>query len=160
MKTSVRLMAIAFVCGLTFSSANLFAQTTARVPIGRPTSAFSHAPLVPSGPTPLLPSKAPTGGGLAIGQSYDGIDFLGSNCGCLPPDTNAAVGNDFIAETVNIHLRVWNRIFGNMVLNEPLATTFGAPSGGELNDPAMTGYAGASNRPTIATAMIRMSETP
>jgi hypothetical protein len=27
------------------------------------------------------------GGGVRIRQSFDGIDYSGSNCGCLPPDT-------------------------------------------------------------------------
>ena len=110
MKTRLsHFMIIGLVCGLTLTLTNLLAQTTARVPIGRPTSAYGHAPLFPSGPTPLLPSKAPTGGGLAIGQSYDGIHFLGSNCNCLPPDTNAAVGDNYVVEAVNVQLRVFDK---------------------------------------------------
>ena len=124
-------MAIGLVCGLIFTSTNLLAQTTARVPIGRPTSAYGHAPLVASGPTPLLPSKAPTGGRLAIGQSYDGIDFLGSNCFCLPPDTNAAVGDNYVVEAVNVQLRVFDKTTGTVLLDEPLSTLFGGPTFGD-----------------------------
>src|SRR5262252_5752384 len=124
-------MAIGLVCGLIFTSTNLLAQTTARVPIGRPTSAYGHAPLVPSGPTPLLPSKAPTGGGLAIGQSYDGIDFLGSNCSCLPPDTSAAVGNTQVMETVNLDLRVFDKTTGNLLLDQSLDQFFGVALSGQ-----------------------------
>jgi hypothetical protein len=64
-------------------------------------------------------------------RGIDGINFLGSNCGCLPPDTNAAVSNDFVAETTNVQFRVWNKTPGNMVLNETLTALFGSPSGGD-----------------------------
>jgi hypothetical protein len=50
------------------------------------------------GGTPIMGAVAGTSkAGPFIRQSYDGIDFLGSNCSCLPPDTNAAVGNDRLA---------------------------------------------------------------
>ena len=64
-----------------------------------------------------------------IRRSYDGIDFLGSNCHCLPPDTNAAVGNGFVVETVNVQIRIFDT--GNILLNEPFAKFFGAFSGGD-----------------------------
>src|SRR5262245_32591366 len=64
-------------------------------------------------------------------RGIDGINFLGSNCGCLPPDTNAAVSNDFVAEATNVQFRVWNKTPGNQVLNESLTALFGSPSGGD-----------------------------
>lgn len=67
----------------------------------------------------------------AVDQSYDGIDFLGSSCGCLPPDTNAAVGNDFVVETVNVQIRIFDKATGSILLDEPLSTLFGAPTGGD-----------------------------
>jgi methionine-rich copper-binding protein CopC len=70
-------------------------------------------------------------GGVDQGTGFDGIDFNGSNCGCLPPDTNADVGNGFVAETVNIQFRVFDKTNGNILLDEPLATLFGAFSGGD-----------------------------
>ena len=57
--------------------------------------------------------------GATLGTTIEGIDFNGSNCGCLPPDTNAAVGNGFVAETVNVQFRVWDTA-GNVLLDEPL----------------------------------------
>ena len=63
--------------------------------------------------------------GAILGTTIEGIDFNGSNCGCLPPDTNAAVGNGFVAETVNVQFRVWDTA-GNQLLDEPLSTLFGA----------------------------------
>jgi hypothetical protein len=65
-----------------------------------------------------------------IGTVVEGVDFNGSNCGCLPPDTNAAVGNGFLAETVNVQFRVWDT-HGNQLLNEPLSTLFGQGTGGD-----------------------------
>ena len=70
-------------------------------------------------------------GGTNIGQSYDGVDFLGSNCGCLPPDTNAAVGGNYVVEAVNVQLRVFDKTTGAVLLDEPLQTLFGGGTGGD-----------------------------
>jgi hypothetical protein len=80
-----------------------------------------------------LTFTAPTllAGGVRIGQSYDGIGFNGSSCGCLPPDTGAAVGNNFVVETVNVQIRVIDKTTGSILLDEPLASFFGTPSGGD-----------------------------
>ena len=118
------------VLGLAFSPTNLFAQP-ALVPVGPPAAVPNHPVSLPNGSVPQLSPKAPQNGGVTIGQSYDGIDFLGSNCGCLPPDTNAAVGNNFVVETVNIQIRVFNKTTGAVLLDEPLSTFFGAFSGGD-----------------------------
>src|SRR5215831_10396049 len=64
-------------------------------------------------------------------RGIDGINFLGSTCGCLPPDTNAAVSNDFVAEATNFRFRVWNKTPGNQLIDESLATLFGSPSNGD-----------------------------
>ena len=68
--------------------------------------------------------------GAVLGTTIEGIDFNGSNCGCLPPDTNAAVGNGFVAETVNVQFRVWDTS-GNELLDEPLNTLFNGTTGGD-----------------------------
>ena len=68
--------------------------------------------------------------GAFLGTTIEGIDFNGSNCGCLPPDTNAAVGNGFVAETVNVQFRVWDTS-GNQLLDEPLSTLFGQATAGD-----------------------------
>jgi hypothetical protein len=59
--------------------------------------------------------------------SYDGIDSNSSSCGCLPPDTVAAVGGQFVVEAVNVQLRVTDKA-GNVKLDEPF-TDFFAPLG-------------------------------
>jgi hypothetical protein len=128
------LMTIALACGLAFTSTNLFAQqgAPARVPVGPPVPFWSQPFSVPNGPLPSvrpqIPNHKPA---LLVGQSYDGIDFLGSNCGCLPPDTNAAVGGNFVVETVNVQIRVFDKSTSAILLDEPLSTFFGAASGGD-----------------------------
>jgi hypothetical protein len=122
------LLALGLLCGLAFASTTLFAQ---HVKIGPPVAVGSQAPSVPTGPLPEAGAKAPSGGGITIGQNYDGIDFNTSNCGCLPPDTNAAVGGNFVAEAVNVQFRVFDRTTGAVLLDETLQQLFGAPSGGD-----------------------------
>jgi hypothetical protein len=118
--------ALAFV--LVFTTANLFAQ--ARVPVGPPGAPGNHFTL-PTGPLPAPKLAPPPSLSIHIGQSYDGIDFNGSNCGCLPPDTNAAVGGNYVAEAVNIQFRVFDKTTGAVLLDEPLSTLFGAATGGD-----------------------------
>jgi hypothetical protein len=120
------LMVAALACGLIFTCTNLFAQAPVRRPVSPPDNA-SHRPSFPTGAAPLFNRAAGkgNGGGLLVGQSYDGIDFIGSNCFCLPPDTNAAVGNNYVVETVNFQIRVFNKTTGAVLLDEPLVTFFG-----------------------------------
>src|SRR5215469_350204 len=96
------LLAIALVFGLAFTSTNLFAQQGAqagRVPVGHPVPFWSQPAAFPNGPLQNVRQPAKGGGGVTVVQSFDGIDSTASNCGCLPPDTNAAVGNGYVAET-------------------------------------------------------------
>ena len=127
-------------CGLAFASVTLFSQQVAPLAPAVPVQAVAP-PAVPvqtvaptgeglSGPFDLNTASA-TPGGLIIGQSYDGIDFLHSDCFCLPPDTNVAVGNDFVVETVNYHIRVFDKATGSILLDQSLASFFGAFSGGD-----------------------------
>jgi hypothetical protein len=121
-------MTTALVCGLAVTSTNLFAQAPVRVPVSPPVSPARQSPSLPIGPLPLAVPKDPKGGGLKIIQSYDGIDFFTGTCFCLPPDTNAAVGNNYVVETVNLHIRVFDKTTGAVLLDEPLSTLF-APFG-------------------------------
>lgn len=130
--TSVHnLMALAVACSVTLIFPTLFAQST-RVPVGRPAPLTTQQPSLPNGAVARAKPQAPKGGGLDIRQSFDGVDFLGSNCPCLPPDTNAAVGNGYVVETVNLQIRVFDKSTGNILLDEPLSSFFGAPSGGDV----------------------------
>src|ERR1700730_6315381 len=131
MKTMCKLsgMAGALLCGLAFTPTTVSAQQEL-VPVGPPMSYLDNPRAVQK---PLLGAiKSPSIEGREIlRRSLEGIDFIGSNCGCLPPDTNAAVGNDFVIETVNFQIRIWNKTLGNILFNEPLAQFFGASTDGD-----------------------------
>ena len=142
------ILATTFACGLALASASLLAQqTSSRVPVGPPPSALSKNPTLPVGALPL-PQTLGTPL-LSTGQNFDGIDFLGSNCSCLPPDTNAAAGNGFVVETVNVQLRVFDKATASVLLDEPLSALFGAGSGGDpyvlYDDIASRWYVSAFN---------------
>src|SRR5262249_13069910 len=63
----------------------------------------------PSTAQPLTGTNGAAGaldpGGFKVGTSIEGIDFNSSDCGCLPPDTNAAVGPNYVGEAVNLDMR-------------------------------------------------------
>jgi hypothetical protein len=130
-----KLVTLALVCGLALTCMNLFAQqatSPVRVPVGRPVPSWSQPRSIPTGPLPepQLPIFDPLISVL-VGQSFEGVDFNGSNCGCLPPDTNAAVGGNYVVETVNFEFRVFDKSTGTVLLDEPLSSLFGAFSGGD-----------------------------
>jgi hypothetical protein len=132
-KLSQRNVAAAVAIGSAFGFTLAPTALHAQQPVGRPGAALpsmAQAPayVQPNGfSKPADPPPVPD-----IRQSYDGIDFLGSNCGCLPPDTNAAVGNNFVVETVNVQIRVFDKKTGAILLDKSLASFFGAPSGGDV----------------------------
>ncbi len=67
--------------------------------------------------------------GLTTGLGFKGaVGYDGINPGYLPPDTNAAVNDDWIIETVNVELIVFEKSTGNRMLSETLNDFF-APSG-------------------------------
>jgi hypothetical protein len=128
-------MAVALLCGLAFTSTTASAQQRQPddwqfVPVGPPVPYLDSPRAVQK--SFLGPIKRPsTAGREILRRGLEGIDFIGSNCGCLPPDTNAAVGNDFVVETVNLQIRIWNKTLGNILLDQPLSEFFGAFSGGD-----------------------------
>jgi hypothetical protein len=139
-------IAAAFACGIVFTPTTLFAQEDTPTPTApvlvQPQDYLQNFQQPIVGGMPVIGAESTSGAETIIRQSYDGIDFLGSNCHCLPPDTNAAVGNDFVVETVNVQIRIFDKRTGNILLNEPLATFFRAFSGG---DPYV-GYDDTANR--------------
>src|SRR5215472_304409 len=87
----------------------LFAQY---VPVGPPV-AVNVGNLLNPALSAILPPPAPAQDpAVQLGRGYEGVSFLASNCGCLPPDTNAAVGNNFVVETVNFELRIYAKTTG------------------------------------------------
>jgi hypothetical protein len=81
------------------------------------------------GPQIGLPPAGPPAS-INVGKVFEGIDYLGSNCGCYPPDTNAAVGGTYVVETVNVEMRVFDKTSGSVLLDEPLSSVFGGASTG------------------------------
>jgi hypothetical protein len=135
-------MLFALAWGLTLVSVNLEAQSPGSMPVDAADQSDQSVPVGPpvtidavpfAAPlaAPFITPQSPTTGGMPLGQSYDGIDFLGSNCFCLPPDTNAAVGNNFVVETVNIQIRIFDKDSGSKLLDQPLSTLFGASTRGD-----------------------------
>lgn len=59
-----------------------------------------------------------------LGTTIEGIDYNDSNSSGLPPDTSAAVSGNFIVETVNLTIRVFDKTTGSILLDEPLTTFF------------------------------------
>jgi hypothetical protein len=148
-------IAVVLACGLTVSSTTLFAQQvtslTPAVPtLVQPKDYLRNFQRPFAGAMPMMGAlKGAPMARTIIRQSYDGVDFLGSNCGCLPPDSNAAVGNDFVVETVNLQIRIFEKATGKIMLDESLAQFFGAVSGGDpyvvYDDTADRWYVSAFN---------------
>ena len=124
------LTAAVLACGLAFTSTSLLAQQPTPPQSTAPESVQNHLQAIQR-PVFGAIKGASTAGRHILRKSFEGVDFLGSNCSCLPPDTNAAVGNNFVVETVNTQIRIFNKTMGNILLDEPLATFFGGHSGGD-----------------------------
>lgn len=132
-------IAAALACGIAFTSRALFAQQDPAPTAPTPADSVTLADPDP-GPDLAVPPSGDPGSDLAVPpsgdpmqnvrHSFDGISYLGSRV-FIPPDTNAAVGNSFVVQTVNVQLRVFDKASGALLLDEPLATFFGAFSGGD-----------------------------
>ena len=103
-------------------TANLLAQYVPVGPVSVNVGNLSSP--APSAILPLPPALAQDPG-VQLGQGYDGVDWLDTRI-FIPPDTNAAVGNNFIVETVNVQIRVVDKATGARLLDEPLDRFFGA----------------------------------
>ena len=64
--------------------------------------------------------------GPQIGTSFEGASGtdLNNNCGCLPPDTNAAVGGNYVVETVNTEIVVYDKSTGAELFSETLDSLY------------------------------------
>ena len=60
---------------------------------------------------------------------FDGMNFLDSVNGYVPPDTSIAVGSQYVVETVNAQIQFYDKATGQALLpNTPLYNFFGQPS--------------------------------
>jgi hypothetical protein len=79
-----------------------------------------------------------------LGAVFAGLNFADTTCGCLPPDTIAAAGPDYIVETVNTAIRVYDKV-GNNLFTEELGAFFAPLGTGSGGDPQVI-YDQADNR--------------
>jgi methionine-rich copper-binding protein CopC len=71
-------------------------------------------------------------------NGFNGMNFLDSVNGYVPPDTDMAVGPNYVIETVNAQIQIYDKATGTALLpNTPLNQFFGAPSESPF-DPVVT----------------------
>src|SRR5262249_36914828 len=76
---------------------------------------FTHPPLLPT-----------------VLSGFDGMNFLDSVDGFVPPSTDIAVGPEFVVETINSQIQFYDKVTGAALLpNTPLSTFF-TQAGGEI----------------------------
>jgi hypothetical protein len=124
-------VAVALVCGLAVAPTTLFAQQfapTTPIPVPLQNDSPNAQELRAA---PIRDVRGGDPGGVQLGQSYDGINFRGASCSLFPPDTNASVGNNFVVETVNCQIRIFDKTTGVILLDEPLEAFFGSFSFGD-----------------------------
>ena len=61
--------------------------------------------------------------------TFDGVNSVEGQCGCIPPDTNGDVGPNHYVETTNVAVKVFDKS-GNTLLAAVPFDTFFAPLGG------------------------------
>ena len=71
---------------------------------------------------------------VTVQQTIEGLSFQ-DTAGYIPPDTNAAVGGDYIIETVNLQIRIYDKHDGSILLNESLSDFFAPLGVNTLSDP-------------------------
>jgi hypothetical protein len=69
----------------------------------------------PSVHDPVVQTAAPTAGMPPVGVSFEGMNISQGCGGCLPPDTDGAVGPNHYVQMVNTQLAVFNKTTGAMI---------------------------------------------
>lgn len=90
-----------------------------------------------------------------VHNSHDGIQLSNSNCGCQPPDINAAIGPKNVVEAVNLDLAVY-KTGGRLQKSTGLNTFFGTSL--SLSDPRVL-YDNAWNRFVLSVTVIPASSS-
>jgi streptogramin lyase len=86
-------------------------------------SQVTAQPLVAGGRAGLGAVFVP--GGVTVGKALEGLSFFDTSCGCIPPDTNHAVGPTQVVETTNTAIRVYDKTTGNILLTNEIGAQFG-----------------------------------
>jgi hypothetical protein len=63
--------------------------------------------------------------GVTVGKYLEGLDFFNNDCGCIPPDTNNAVGPTQVVEAINTAVQVYDKTTGNILLTQDLSSLLG-----------------------------------
>ena len=85
--------------------------------------------------------------GPQIGTSFEGASGTdaNNNCGCLPPDTNAAVGGNWVVEAVNTELVIYDKTTGAELFSETLDSLY-SPLGQQSEGDVYVVYDQLANR--------------
>ena len=90
-----------------------------------------------------------------VHHNFDGIDLTTSNCGCVPPDVNAAISPKNDVESVNLDLAVYS-LTGTLVKSTSLNSFFGTTL--VLSDPRVL-YDNAWQRFVLSLTVVPASTT-
>jgi streptogramin lyase len=63
--------------------------------------------------------------GVQVGTYLEGLNFFQNTCGCIPPDTNDAVGPTQVVETINSEIQVYDKTTGNILLTQDIGSLLG-----------------------------------
>jgi streptogramin lyase len=83
-----------------------------------------------------------TPAGVQLGKYLEGLDYFQNSCGCIPPDTNNAVGPTQVVETINTEIQVYDKTTGNILLTQDIGSLLGIPA---FSDPYIV-YDDIANR--------------
>jgi hypothetical protein len=93
--------------------------------------------------TGVLGALVPNGG-VAVETNFDGLSFSDTSCGCIPPDTIAAVGDGYVVEAINTTIAIYDESGNPLALQQ--FSDFFAPLGSSIgfySDPYVEYDAGA-----------------
>jgi hypothetical protein len=105
-----------------------------------PNNTQATAQALPSSGTALGAVFAPTA--VSVGSGLQGLSYSDTSCGCIPPDTNGAVGPTQVVEASNTAIRVYDKASGNILLSQEISQVFNIPA---YSDPYIL-YDDISNR--------------
>ncbi len=80
--------------------------------------------------------------GVSVGKYLEGMSFSDTNCGCIPPDTNDAVGPTQVVEAINTEVRVYDKTTGVILLQQDIGSLLGVSA---FSDPYIV-YDDIANR--------------
>jgi streptogramin lyase len=80
--------------------------------------------------------------GANVGTYLEGLNYFQNSCGCIPPDTNDAVGPTQVVEAINTEVQVYDKVTGTILLTQDIGSLLGIPA---FSDPYIV-YDDIANR--------------